>query len=87
MTSSAPSLEGRRPERLGRILRGSPYGRAPQDDGEQFSAAGKMRLQGFETSLIFPAARGMMAASRQFSGGNQPDLNFFIVNQLAGHDD
>jgi hypothetical protein len=46
-----------------------------------------MRLQGFEKSLIFPAARGMMAASRQFSGGNQPYLNFFLVNQLAGHDD
>jgi hypothetical protein len=29
----------------------------------------------------------IMAASRQFSGGNQPDLNFFILNQLAGHDD
>jgi len=29
----------------------------------------------------------MMAASRQFGGGNQPDLNFFILNLLVDHDD
>ena len=48
MTSSAPSLEGRRPERLGRILRGSRCARAPQDDGNRqastFSRRGCARV-------------------------------------------
>ena len=34
-----PSLEGRRPKRLGRLLRGPRFARAPQDDGEQASAS------------------------------------------------
>jgi hypothetical protein len=37
--------------------------------------------------VVFLLLPGMVAASRQFYGGNQPDLNFFILNQLSGHDD
>jgi hypothetical protein len=39
------------------------------------------------TENDFSAPAGIMAASRQFSGWNQPDLNFFLLNQLPGHDD
>jgi len=37
--------------------------------------------------VVFGGSAGMVAASRLFYGANQPDLNFFILNQLSGHDD
>jgi hypothetical protein len=36
---------------------------------------------------VFSVPAEIVAASRQFSGGNQPDLNFFSLNLLPDHDD